>query len=213
MDDGLVYIGDELSSKILLEAYSFGIFPWPYEESPILWFSPNPRGVLDFGDFHVSRSLQKVIRQRHFEIRVNTAFDKVIESCAAIKRKGESGTWITEHMINNYKQFHRDGYAHSIECWQNEKLVGAVYGVYVAGIFSGESMFFTVDNASKVALVKLIEILKQKGCEWMDIQMVTDNLKKMGGKYISRKEFLQRVDLRKQEVENYLEPFSRSIIL
>jgi len=194
LPDGLVCFSDELSVDILLEAYSYGIFPWPHEESPILWFSPDPRGVLEFEDFHISKSLKKFMKRCNWWVSFDQCFDEVIESCAKIKRKGEDGTWITPHMLQNYKAFHRAGYAHSVEVWDGQKLVGGMYGVYVAGVFSGESMFFVESNASKVAFVNLVEFLKSKGLNWMDTQMVTDNIASFGGKYVGRSTFFKNLE-------------------
>lgn len=192
--DGLVLISDEMSTEILLEAYSFGIFPWPHEDYPVLWFSPDPRGILNFSELHISTSLKKFLKKNPYRLSVNQAFSEVIRECADMQRPSEEGTWINEHMINSYIQFHQDGYAHSVECWLGDRLVGGVYGVYVAGVFAGESMFFKESNASKVALLYLIDLLKKNGIKWMDIQMVSDNLKKFGGKYISRKKFLDQLN-------------------
>ena len=201
-DDGLVAMGDEMSVDILLEAYSFGIFPWPHDEAPVLWFSPNPRGVLDFDAFRISRSFQKFLRQTDFKITFNKNFPEVINACCHQRRPGQSGSWITSHLLKHYLEFHKAGYAHSVECWSSEgELVGGLYGVYVAGVFSGESMFFKRSNASKLCLYRLIEFLKEQGLSWMDIQMVTDNLEQLGGKYVSRKEFLKRLEAAKERAK------------
>jgi len=192
--DGLVMVGGSLSVERLLEAYSFGIFPWPQDDLPVLWFSPEWRGVLDFKDLHVSQSFLKLWRKKKFKITVNKSFETVIRSCRIQRRPGQLGTWITPEMERAYIDFHRAGYAHSVECWLDGMLVGGVYGVYVGGVFSGESMFYTVSNASKVALYALIEKLKSEGHSWMDIQMVSDGLKSWGGKYIHRDQFLQRLN-------------------
>ena len=193
-EEGVVLIGDEISSEILLEAYSFGIFPWPYESLP-LWCSPDPRGVLDFDDVHISRTLKKAMSQTDYQITYNKCFSRVIEACAKAPRPEKEGTWIISPLIKAYKKFHHEGYVHSVECWVGDELVGGLYGVYVAGIFSGESMFYRQNNASKYCLVHLIEKLKSMGCTWMDIQMVTENLKALGGKYISREKYLNRVQV------------------
>lgn len=189
LEDGLVAISDELSIEILKEAYGLGIFPWPHEESPILWFSPDPRGILYFKDIHISKSFKKFIKKCNWEIRWNTAFDKVIDECAKMPRKGQSGTWITEHLRDHYKKFHRSGYAHSVEVWEEGVLIGGTYGVYISGCFSGESMFYHKSQASKIALLALTIELQNIGLKWMDIQMVTPNLDNFGGKYISRTQF------------------------
>jgi leucyl/phenylalanyl-tRNA--protein transferase len=197
--NGVVAVGDDLSVERLLEAYSFGIFPWPQEGYPTLWFCPLERGVIDFSEFHVSRSLAKFQRQHEgeFKFSFNTAFSEVIQQCAESPRPGQDGTWINENILEGYQNFHRAGYAHSFEVWRGDDLVGGIYGVYVAGVFSGESMFFLEPNASKVALVRLVDFLRSAGLNWMDIQMVTPALEQMGGKYISRMEFLARLEREK----------------
>lgn len=194
MSDGIVDLSDDLRVDRLLEAYSFGIFPWPHEDLPTIWYCPEQRGVLDFADFHIPRSLQKFMAHMPFRVTVNEAFDEVIEACAVAKRPHQEGTWITTRLETAYIAFHHAGYAHSVEVWNGEKLVGGLYGVQVGGIFGGESMFYREDNASKVALVKLVEFLGSQGLTFMDIQMVTPLLESFGGKYIARDEFLQRVE-------------------
>ncbi|MCB0341721.1 MAG: leucyl/phenylalanyl-tRNA--protein transferase [Pseudobdellovibrionaceae bacterium] len=192
--DGIVAIGDHLDTEILLEAYSFGIFPWPHEEYPLLWFSPDPRGVLDFADLKIPRSLAKKRKKQNLKVTTNRAFESVIRACAHSHRPGQDGTWITEPMIRAYIEFHRAGYAHSVEAWIDDQLVGGVYGVYVAGVFSGESMFYTESDASKICLLHIIDNLQSQGLSWMDIQMVTPNLEALGGKYIDREDYLDRVE-------------------
>lgn len=191
--DGIVAFGDELSTDILLEAYENGIFPWPHPELPCLWFCPDKRGVLDFDELHIPKSLEKFIRKTDLKITFNKAFTEVMNECAQVPRPGQGGTWITPPMLKAYKKFHDEGYAHSIECWQGDTLVGGMYGVFVNGVFSGESMFYKVSNASKLCLVKMIEQLKANGLTWMDIQMTTSVTESLGGKYISKAEFLQRI--------------------
>ena len=199
--EGVVLVSDELSTDILLEAYSFGIFPWPHPSYPILWFSPDPRGVLDFSEFHIGRSLKKAMSRDNYEITYNRCFSRVIEVCARTPRSQEEGTWITDPMIRAYKRFHEEGYAHSVECWMDGELVGGIYGVYVANVFSGESMFHLKPNASKYCLVHLVEKLKSMGGQWMDIQMVTENLKAFGGKSISRKDYITRLEAAKRSLK------------
>jgi leucyl/phenylalanyl-tRNA--protein transferase len=197
MDDGIVDLSDDLRVERLLEAYSFGIFPWPHEDLPTLWFSPEKRGVLDFKDFHVPRSLRKTIERGDYVCTWDRCFDLVIEACSLQARPGQSGTWITPRLLRAYHEFHKAGYAHSLEVWQDGELAGGLYGVYVGGVFGGESMFFLRPNASKVAVVKLVEFLRAQGLMWMDIQMVTPVLESFGGHYISRAEFLERLELSK----------------
>ena len=191
--DGLIMVGGELSLENLLEAYSFGIFPWPQPGLPTLWFSPEQRGILDFKDLHWSRSFLKFKRSTNWRITVNEDFPAVIRQCAQIPRPGQEGTWITPDIEKSYIDFHRAGYAHSIECRSEGELIGGLYGVYVGNVFAGESMFYRRDNASKLCLWWLIEQLKGRGHTWMDAQMVSESLRPLGGKYIPRKQFLQRL--------------------
>ncbi len=199
LDEGIVDLSDDLRVERLLEAYSFGIFPWPHQDLPTLWYCPDKRGVLDFAEFHVPRSLQKVIDKNQHHYTFNRCFDLVVEACAAMPRPDQSGTWITDKLLRAYIDFNRAGYAHSLEVWKNDDLVGGLYGVYVAGVFCGESMFYLQPNASKLALVRLIEFLRGHGILWMDIQMVTPALKSFGGKYILRKDYLERLELTKPQ--------------
>jgi leucyl/phenylalanyl-tRNA--protein transferase len=198
LDDGIVDLSDDLRVERLLEAYSFGIFPWPHEDLPTLWFSPEQRGVLDFKNFHVSRSLQKTMAHANYRFTFDRCFDLVIEACSRQPRPGQNGTWITPRLLRAYHEFHRAGYAHSLEVWDGDDLIGGLYGVYVGGVFGGESMFHLRPNASKMAVVRLVEFLRGQGLLWMDIQMVTPVLERLGGCYISRAEFLERLDLSKK---------------
>lgn len=195
--DGLVAIGDDLSLEILFEAYSFGIFPWPQEDLPILWFSPVHRGILDFDEFHISKSFAKLCKKTDYEVRFNTSFSQVITLCAQSQRKGQSGTWINSDLIKAYENLHRAGFAHCTEIWQGNKLVGGLYGVYIAGVFSGESMFFKTSGASKLALLETVKMLRRNGKTWMDVQMVTPLLQSFGARYITRKEFHRRLETEK----------------
>lgn len=196
--DGLIAVDDTLTVDRLLEAYSFGIFPWPQEELPILWFCPPERGILEFSDYEVSRKFQKFLKKHPFEIKFNSDFEQVINNCRKSHRPGQQGTWITEKIFNAYLKFHEAGYAHSIEAWQGKELVGGLYGVYVAGVFCGESMFYKIDNASKVCLDATIQVLKGNGQSWMDVQMVTPYLESVGAHYISRNHFLQKLEEQKK---------------
>lgn len=197
LDEGIVDLSDDVRVERLLEAYSFGIFPWPHGDLPTIWFCPEERGVIDFQEFHVAHSLAKIVRKKSFKVTFNLAFDAVIEACAQVPRPLQKGTWITPRLLKAYKEFHRAGYAHSVEAWEGDELVGGLYGVYVAGVFCGESMFFVKANASKVALVTLVEYLRAQGLMWMDIQMVTPAMAAFGGKYIPREDFLQRIEYSK----------------
>ncbi|RZA09403.1 MAG: leucyl/phenylalanyl-tRNA--protein transferase [Proteobacteria bacterium] len=194
--DGLVYIGGNLSIETLISAYSAGIFPWPLEEVyPLFWFCPQPRGVLDFSELHVPRSLAKLRRQGHYHFTFNQSFRRVMEECAKQPRPGQEGTWIIPSLFSAYEDFHRAGYAHSIECWRGEELVGGLYGVFVKGVFAGESMFHREPNTSKLCLIEMALRLKAEGFQWMDIQMITPVTEQLGGHYISRQEFLTRLKI------------------
>lgn len=190
-ENGLLCVGGELSKDTLMDAYSKGIFPWPQENLPLLWFSPPERGMLDFSDFHVPRSARKLILSRNFKVTCDQAFPDVIEACARIPRDGETGTWITPEVQKSYIELHKLGYAHSFEAWKNQKLVGGLYGIYIKNVFSGESMFFKESGASKACLVTLVEHLRSMNLGWIDIQMVTPILEMFGGKYVPRDEFLK----------------------
>lgn len=190
--EGLVAVGGQWSAELLESAYKKGIFPWPQEGLPILWFSPDPRGVLDFDEFHVPRSLQKFARKCPWIFTLNRAFESVMQECRKQKRPGQDGTWILPEMIPAYSRLHLEGKALSLECWEDGVLIGGIYGVLVNGVFSGESMFYARPNASKMCFWKLVEHLKSQGQTWMDLQMVTEATAAFGGKYIAREEFLNR---------------------
>lgn len=199
--EGLVAVGGSLTVENLLEAYRVGVFPWPQEGLPMLWFSPDPRGVLDFEDLHVPRSLRKWEKQHpHWKYTLNKAFSQVIHQCRVQKRPDQQGTWILPAMEKAYRDLFDAGRVLSLEVWENEDLIGGIYGVVGVNAsgqmhFSGESMFHLQSNASKMALVKLVEHLKNQGQTWMDIQMVTEVTAALGGKYISREDFLQRLGI------------------
>ncbi len=193
-EDGLLCYGGNLEVETLFAAYNQGIFPWPQEGLPLLWFSPEQRGVLDFRDLHWPRRFVRTLKDARFHITFNRAFTEVIRECALIPRSHEPGTWILPAMQEAYLRFHEAGFAHSVECWQEGQLVGGLYGVYVGGVFSGESMFFKVSDASKRCLFSLIQVLQASGVGWMDIQMMTPVLENLGGKYVSRDEFLLRLE-------------------
>ena len=187
---GLVAVGGDFSVERLVAAYRQGIFPWTAE--PITWWSPDPRGIIELNEFHVSESLAKVIRKGVFKVTMNTAFVEVVKACATPDEK-RPGVWITQEFIEAYTRLHRAGHAHSIECWRDGKLVGGVYGVAAGGLFAGESMFHRVDNASKVALYHLVDHLRARGFSLFDIQMVTAATAPLGAKNIARREYLERL--------------------
>jgi leucyl/phenylalanyl-tRNA--protein transferase len=188
--EGLVAVGGDLKVERLLAAYRQGIFPWTV--NPITWWSPDPRGIIELDHFHISDSLAKVIRKRTFEVTIDRAFREVMQACAAPSPKRDS-TWITEEFIVAFTRLHRQGYAHSVECWRNGELAGGIYGVLVGGLFAGESMFHRTNNASKVALNFLVGRLRQRGFWLFDIQMVTATTRLLGAKAIPRSEYLKRV--------------------
>lgn len=190
-DDGLLAVGGNLSSEMLLKAYSSGIFPWYNESSPILWWSPDPRLVLFPEELHISRSLRQVIKKEIFKITTDIAFEEVIKNCATIKRRGFEGTWLTEEMIKAYIALHNLGYAHSVESWHEGELVGGLYGVLIGGVFFGESMFTKMNNASKVAFVKIVQKFIDWGIDIVDCQVVTIHLINMGARTIPRGYFLR----------------------
>lgn len=192
-DDGLLAIGGDLSPDRLLLAYRSGIFPWYNEGQPILWHSPDPRFVLDPRAIHVPRSLRRVLNQRRFRITLDTAFDAVIEACAAQPRPRQRGTWITRGMRTAYKRLHALGWAHSVEAWQGDTLVGGQYGVCIGGAWFGESMFYTVDDASKVCMVVLARWLAARGCTLFDAQVYTDNVARFGAHELPRDAYLERL--------------------
>lgn len=188
--EGLVAIGGDLGVDRLLAAYRKGIFPWT--ANPVTWWSPDPRGILELDRFHVSRSLERVIRRGAFTVTRNRAFAAVIEHCA-VPAPGREGVWITAEFIEAYTRLHRQGHAHSVECWREGELAGGVYGVAIGGLFAGESMFHHANNASKVALYHLVQHLREGGFVLFDLQMVTPATRPLGAKEISRREYLQRL--------------------
>jgi len=190
---GLLAVGGDLSSERLLEAYRLGIFPWYSEDQPILWWSPDPRLVLDLNDFKPSRSLRKTIKRGIFRVTFDRAFEEMIRACASVPREGQHGTWITPEMQEAYIQLHGLGYAHSVESWFEEKLVGGLYGVSLGKAFFGESMFHRVANASKVALAMLVEHLKRWNFHFIDSQMTTEHMLRLGAKEMPRRVFLKRL--------------------
>lgn len=187
---GLLAVGGDLSPERLLLAYENGIFPWYSEGDPILWFSPDPRMVFLPGDFRFSKTLLKTVSSGKFSVRVDTDFAAVIENCARVGRKGQSGTWITEEMKAAYGKLHELGYAHSFETYLEGMLVGGLYGVSLGGAFFGESMFHLETDASKAALFHLARKCREFGFDFIDSQVPTDHMRTLGGREISRKEFL-----------------------
>ena len=191
--DGLLAVGGDLSQSRLLLAYRLGIFPWFSEGDPILWWSPNPRLVLLPEDIKISKSLMKVLRKGLFRITMDTAFESVIRECATVHRKKNEGTWINDRMISAYSHLHESGYAHSVEAWLGQDLVGGLYGVSLGRCFFGESMFTHVSNASKVSLAVLSGYLMKKNFDFIDCQVTTEHLSRLGAKEIPRNTFLRKL--------------------
>ena len=191
--EGLLAIGGDLCQDRLLQAYSMGIFPWFTETEPIMWWSPDPRLVLYPDEIRISRSLQKTIKKGLFNITMDQAFDQVINQCARVPRKIGEGTWIGPDMIKAYCQLHASGYAHSVEAWQNDTLVGGLYGVSLGKSFFGESMFTHVTNASKVAFAALVDRLKSFSFDLIDCQVTTEHLISFGAREVPRATFLEQL--------------------
>lgn len=190
--EGLVATGGALDVERLLAAYRCGIFPW--SANPVTWWSPDPRAILPLDHTHIPRSLVRVLRQNRFELTIDTAFEDVIKACAS-PAPGRTTTWISPEFVEAYAALHRHGSAHSVECWLNDELVGGIYGVSIGGFFAGESMFHRVSNASKIALLHLIEHLRKRGFALFDIQMRTAVTQSFGAIEISRNDYLKRLHL------------------
>jgi len=191
--DGLLAAGGDFSSERLLNAYASGIFPWFEEDDMIYWFSPDPRLVLFPENLKISNSLARVIKSGRFEIRYDTRFREVMEACAAVVRPDQQGTWINSSFIDGYEQLHHKGYAHSVECYLDGSLAGGLYGVSLGRAFFGESMFFKVADASKVALYHLVKKVSTWQFHFIDCQVETDHLVRSGATNIPRKEYLRRL--------------------
>lgn len=188
--DGLLAVGGDLSSERLILAYSSGIFPWFNEDDLILWWSPDPRMVLFPEKIKISKSMRKILTKGSFRLTKDTAFERVINLCAEVPRKGQDGTWITKEMLQAYKELFNKGVAHSYEVWEGEELVGGLYGVDLGHVFCGESMFSKRSNASKFAFIKMTEELVAKDCKLIDCQLHTEHLESLGAELIPRVEYL-----------------------
>lgn len=192
--DGLLAIGGDLTPDWLLAAYRRGIFPWYSDDQPILWWSPSPRCVVLPDQFRIGRTMRKVLRKGHFEVTFDRAFDDVIEACRG-PRADQEGTWITDEMADAYREMHRLGHAHSVEVWQEEELVGGLYGIAIGRIFFGESMFHRVTDASKVAFVHLVRQLELWGCPMIDCQVSNPHLSSLGAVEVPREDFERLLEL------------------
>jgi leucyl/phenylalanyl-tRNA--protein transferase len=193
-DEGLLAFGGDLSPNRLLVAYRKGIFPWYAEGDPILWWSPDPRLLLYSGKFKTRKSFARVLRSGKFRVTFDSCFSEVIGQCATVSRKGEGGTWLNPEMQEAYTQLHSQGFAHSVEIWQEERLVGGLYGIALGGAFFGESMFSLVSDASKVAFRALSDVLGGRGYDFIDCQMKTDHLVRMGAIEVDRERYLDQLE-------------------
>ena len=189
--DGILAIGGDLSPERLLLAYKSGIFPWFEPGDPILWWSPNPRMVLFLEELIVSKSMRNILNRNIFTVTFNQSFRDVISNCQKVKRDGQTGTWITNDMIEAYCNLNELGIAKSVEVWQNDELVGGLYGIDLETIFCGESMFSLVSNASKVAFIALVEQLKERNYKLLDCQVYNPHLESLGCREIKREEFIE----------------------
>ncbi|MFQ5706330.1 MAG: leucyl/phenylalanyl-tRNA--protein transferase [bacterium] len=194
-ESGLLAVGGQLDVANLETAYRSGIFPWPVEGYPVLWFAPPKRAILEFSELRVSERLRRYLRKSNFSFRVDADFEGVIRACAnSSNRKSQTGTWITEDMIRGYIEFHKAGFAHSFETVDaDNQLIGGLYGVLMDNYFAGESMFFKEANASKFALIQTVQHLQGLGLSWMDVQVMTPLLKSFGAREIHREHFMQKM--------------------
>ena len=192
--EGIVAVGGDLSPERILLAYTRGIFPWPVEGYPLLWFSPDPRFVLPPGDIHLGRTLRRALRDSSLRISLDEAFTEVIDACAHLPRRGQSGTWITEPLRRGYVQLHQLGFAHSVEAWDRGTLVGGLYGVSLGSIFFGESMFSRQSGASKIAFTHLCATLACWGFDLVDCQVRTPHLESLGALDWPRAKFLRTLE-------------------
>ncbi len=193
-ENGLLAVGGDLSRERLLLAYKSGIFPWFSEDEPLLWWSPDPRLVVYPDEIRISKSLRKLLRKDKFKITVDKSFKEVISLCSSIREENGEGTWIVSEMIDSYTDLHNEGFAHSIETWYNDELVGGLYGISLGKCFFGESMFSKVSNASKVAFVALSLYLKELNFDLIDCQVTTDHLLTLGAVEIPRESFLSIIE-------------------
>ncbi|NJK82579.1 MAG: leucyl/phenylalanyl-tRNA--protein transferase [Saprospiraceae bacterium] len=199
-DEGILAIGGDLSPQRLLVAYERGIFPWFNPTDPIVWWSPNPRFVLFPEELKVAKSMRPYFNNHKFQLTLDTHFEQVIRNCQQARRRGQQGTWITEGIVEGYCQLHDMGYAHSVEVWEGQQLVGGLYGIALGKCFFGESMFAHVSNASKFGFISMVNILRQKDYWLIDCQQPTRHLSSLGGRPIPRKEFLATLHKNKEQI-------------
>jgi len=193
-EEGILAIGGDLSTQRLLLAYRNGIFHWYTDDEPIIWWCPNPRFVLFPDEIKISKSMRAVVKKQTYSFTINNCFNNVIKNCKTINREGQSGTWISEEVIDAYTNLHNLGYALSAETWKNNKLVGGLYGVKMGNIFFGESMFSLSPNASKFAFIQLVQHLKNEGVKLIDCQVYTNHLESLGAKMIDRNDFMRLLE-------------------
>ena len=192
---GILAVGGRVEPEWLLIAYRLGIFPWYNDDEPIMWWCPDPRSVVKPGQVKISKSMKPYFKKDIFYLKIDTAFEEVIESCRSITRKEQSGSWINDDIVHSFIELHKSGYAHSFESWQNGKLVGGLYGISLGKMFFGESMFSKVSNASKFAFISLSEILYANDFMLIDCQVPNDHLKSMGCTDMPRDEFLEYINI------------------
>ena len=190
-EEGIVAWGGDLNPSRLIRAYQNGIFPWYSQQDPILWWSTDPRLIMELDDFKLKKSLKKNLKK--FEYKFDTNFEEVMEKCASTNRKGQNGTWINNDLIESFTVLHGMGIAHSVESYQDGKLVGGLYGLAIGGVFCGESMFAHVNDASKAAYAVLVKHLKEWGYDFIDCQVPTEHLKSLGAKEVTREYYLERL--------------------
>ncbi len=193
-EHGLLCYGGHLAPDIVLEAYRGGIFPWPHEGYPLLWFAPPQRAILRFDELHLNSRLKRDLKKQNFRLSFDEAFPRVIEACAGerwVDGELDEGTWITPAIIDSYSVLHARGWVHSVEAWQDDELVGGLYGVLIGAHFCGESMFHRASGASKACVVALVERLKSKGVTWLDIETMTPHFERLGAREIPRVEFME----------------------
>lgn len=188
----VVALGDDLTVETLRDAYRHGIFPWPHEELPLPWFSPRRRTIIVFEEVHIGRTLRKTMKRAPYTFTIDRAFRDVIRACATAPRV-EDGTWIGPAIIEAYTRLHDAGDVHSVEAWQGDALIGGLYGVDAGGVFTGESMFHHAPDASKLALLHLIDHLRARGATWLDCQVMTDHMRALGAREIPRARFLDKL--------------------
>jgi len=193
LDDGLLAIGGDLQPNRIILAYKKGIFPW-YDGDLPLWWCPNPRFVLIPDELKISKSMKALFKKQAFKVTINSSFESVIKACKSAERKDQDGTWIKDEVVDAYTQLHNLGIAHSVEAWQNNQLVGGLYGIKLGKVFFGESMFSTVSNASKYAFISFVEQLKSEGVVLIDCQVYTEHLESLGAKMIMRQQFIHLLE-------------------